>query len=385
MSSKTPKNPTPTEIFAGKVKKALVIGLATGGAISVFSLPVLVSANFLSDLLQKTATASFASDTFFNSQTLPLLTAAKNIDPNPALGGGTIVLVHGEALMTAENPDGAGDTLSHPINSQISVYVVRAGDTLSSIATMFDVSTNTLIGANDIKKGYIYPGQELIILPITGLQHTVQKGETLASVAAKFKSDATDIASYNSLAEGDTLTVGQNIIIPNGELVPVAVTTLATPKSKVKSIVVKPKSVKSKAFKGAPLRNAGGPEYDNYYQWPVAGGIITQTLHGYNGVDIGAPTGTDIYASAAGTVIIAKSNGGWNGGYGNYIVVEHNNGTQTLYSHASKVLVSAGDSVSAGELIAKVGRTGEATGPHLHFEVRGATNPFGAIPVGSGE
>jgi murein DD-endopeptidase MepM/ murein hydrolase activator NlpD len=110
----------------------------------------------------------------------------------------------------------------------------------------------------------------------------------------------------------------------------------------------------------------------------VNGGVLTQGLHGYNGIDIGAPSGTGILASAAGTVIIANRSGGWNGGYGNYIVIQHDNGTQTLYAHASRIYATAGQRVAQGALIGAVGRTGKATGPHLHFEVRGATNPFGA-------
>ncbi len=310
---------------------------------------------------------------------MPVLAAAKNSNPNLS-GGGDIHVVHGEALVPTDNPLAADvDTLSHPATSQISVYVVRQGDTLSSIATMFGVSVNTILGANTISKGVVRPGQELIILPITGVQHVVLKGETLAGLAKKFKSDSADIASYNNLAPGESLVAGQSIIIPNGELAAV----VPTPSAKSKTTTSKAKAT-SKTFKPAPLRDAAGPEYDQYYSWPVGGGIITQSLHGYNGVDIGAPTGSNIYASAAGTVIIAKANGGWNGGYGNYIVVAHDNGTQSLYAHASKVLVSPGDSVSQGELVGKVGRTGEATGPHLHFEIRGATNPFGALPIGAG-
>ena len=114
----------------------------------------------------------------------------------------------------------------------------------------------------------------------------------------------------------------------------------------------------------------------NYYSWPLAGGSITQGLHGWNAVDIGAPSGTPIYAAAAGTVIVARSGGGWNGGYGNYVVVSHPNGTQTLYAHMSRVSATVGAHVGQGETIGKVGMTGEATGPHIHFEVRGAVNPF---------
>ncbi len=381
LSQKPFTDPTPQGLRTGKAKKALIIGLTISGALSVSALPILASANFLTNMLQKTAVTSQASDSTLNSQNVPVLTAAKNIDPNPSIGGGDITLVHGEALMPIDNPEGAiADTVSRPGNAHISVYVVRSDDTLASIAAMFGVSKNTIIGANDIKNDGVYPGQELIILPVTGIQHTVLKDETLTSLARKFKSDTSDIASYNNLENGDPLAVGQSIIIPNGELPAVVVPLVSTHKK-----IAASKTKSSKAFKPAPLRDAGGPEYENYYVWPVGGGIITQSLHGYNGVDIGAPTGADIYASAGGTVIIAKNNGGWNGGYGNYIVVAHDNGTQTLYSHASKVLVSAGDSVTQGELIGKIGRTGEATGPHLHFEVRGATNPFGAISVGSGQ
>jgi murein DD-endopeptidase MepM/ murein hydrolase activator NlpD len=98
-------------------------------------------------------------------------------------------------------------------------------------------------------------------------------------------------------------------------------------------------------------------------------------LHGYNGVDIAAPVGTSIFAAAEGTVIVAASSG-WNSGYGNYVVISHPNGTQTVYGHASKVMVSVGEHVSKGQLIASVGSTGKSTGPHLHVEVRGAANPF---------
>jgi murein DD-endopeptidase MepM/ murein hydrolase activator NlpD len=110
---------------------------------------------------------------------------------------------------------------------------------------------------------------------------------------------------------------------------------------------------------------------------------MTQGLHGYNAVDIGTPIGTPIYAAATGQVIVARSSG-WNGGYGNYIVISHDNGTQTLYAHLSQVLVSEGGSVAQGQTIGLSGNTGDVfpaptaahpnSGAHLHFEVRGAHN-----------
>ena len=86
--------------------------------------------------------------------------------------------------------------------------------------------------------------------------------------------------------------------------------------------------------------------------------------------------GSTIRAATAGQVIIAKADGGWNGGYGNYIVVKHANGTQTLYAHLDSVSTAVGDTVAQGETIGGMGNSGKSTGVHLHFEVRGGRNPF---------
>ena len=100
-----------------------------------------------------------------------------------------------------------------------------------------------------------------------------------------------------------------------------------------------------------------------YRTHPVTG--VKNSFH--TGVDIGnAPTGTDIYAVKSGKVITA----GWNTAYGNRVIIDHGNGITTMYAHASKILVSVGDTVKQGQVIAKVGSTGYSTGPHLHFEVR---------------
>ena len=119
-----------------------------------------------------------------------------------------------------------------------------------------------------------------------------------------------------------------------------------------------------------------GPECPGYYIRPIAGGVKMQGLHGYNAIDIGTPVGTTLHAAASGVVIIARSSG-WNGGYGSYIVISHYNGTQTVYGHLSHVFVNAGDTVTQGQVIGLTGNTGHSTGPHLHFEVRGAYNFMG--------
>jgi murein DD-endopeptidase MepM/ murein hydrolase activator NlpD len=98
-------------------------------------------------------------------------------------------------------------------------------------------------------------------------------------------------------------------------------------------------------------------------------------MHGANSVDLANTKGAPVVASAEGMVRIAKSDG-YNYGYGKYIVIKHPNGTETLYAHNSEVLVVAGQVVTRGQQIAKIGSTGNSTGPHVHFEIKGAYNPY---------
>ncbi len=349
----TDPSPTVKPYFRMKLKNPIFRFALLGGV--AFLLPMLFAVTGISiralPLNQSAEASTIASK--FNSQTVAVLTEANNIDPNHSVGGGEIVVVSGSALLPQTGPsESAQDPEKHAGSSQISVYIVSEGDTLSGIAEMFNVSVNTIAWANNIKGRIIRPGQELVILPVTGIQHTVEKGETLASIAKKYSGDAAEIAHFNELAAEVALAVGTTITIPDGEIAPPA-----------------------KALGGGTSPARGGTSISGYYGWPLDGGVITQGIHGYNAVDIGARTGTNVVASAAGTVIIAVE-GGWNGGYGSYVVIQHDNGTQTLYSHESRVLVSRGDRVSRGDVIGKVGSTGKSPGPHVHFEVRGAANPF---------
>ncbi len=352
--------------------------------------PLFAQASFLSSLFGQT-TSSDATPTL-NSQTVPLLAAAVNLDPNPPVGGGGITVVDGSALVPQEGPSGtSADIEQWPTSSQVSVYTVRPGDTLSQIAQMFGVSVNTIIWANDIPNGVIHPGDTLIILPITGVEHTVQKGETLASLATTYSSNADDIAQYNGLSPDESLTPGMSIIIPDGELSATAPSYASSPPPQLATGSTG--GLRAASGSTEPYLGGGGPAIADYYEWPLAGnitscswpGVVTQGLHGWNAVDIGARTGTPIYAAAAGIVIVSKDNGAWNGGYGNYVVIQHSNNTQTLYAHMSRVLISAGTQVSQGETIGLVGMTGLATGPHVHFEVRGAQNPFAELPLGTSD
>lgn len=307
--------------------------------------------SFVGDLISnKQADANLVTLT---SQNMPLLQSGLN--PNAA-DVPDIMIVDGSALAQVSGVNGTQADIVEPKSTQISLYVVRSGDSLSQIAKMFDVSVNTIVWANDIRKGVIREGDELVILPITGVTHTVAKGETIRSIATKYKADMDEIIDYNGFRANQVLAIGSTVLIPDGE------------------IVAKP-TASSNSRLTAPLRNVGGPLYKDYYVRPIAGGRKSQGLHGNNGIDLAAPVGTPIYAAADGIVIIARS-GGYNGGYGSYVVISHPNGTQTLYGHASKVLVSQGQAVSKGDTIALLGNSGKSTGPHVHFEVRGAANPF---------
>jgi len=294
---------------------------------------------------------------YVNSQTAVILQAAVNPDPNPSKGGGDITIVGESALLPESGPLGTLADVEDvsPKSDQISVYVVREGDSLSQIAKMFGVSVNTIVWANDIGSGgVIKEGQQLIILPVSGLEYTIRKGDTPGKIAKKYGGDATEILAFNDISDESGLIVGDIIIIPNGKK--------ATPIYNTKS--------SSKIVRGTNV-----PSYGGYYMRPVSGAKRSQGLHGYNAVDLAGPYGTPIVASASGRVIISKDSG-WNGGYGKYIVVEHDNGTQTLYAHNSGNIVKRGQVVVQGQVIGYIGNTGRSTGPHVHFEIRGAKNPW---------
>ncbi len=290
----------------------------------------------------------------FNSQNSPVLKVSPNNDFSRNNNDDLPVLASGNALMAEIGPAGTLSEIQEPVNTQISIYVVRSGDTLSEIAGMFDVSVNTILWANGLtKNSAIREGQTLVILPISGIKHIVKKGETIKGIVQKYKVDLDEVLQYNDITLSTALKEGDIILVPDAEI---------------------EASVNSTSSGTTPGKKP--PTYAGYYMRPIVGGKKSQGIHGHNGVDLAAPVGTPIYASAGGTVIAVMNNGGWNGGYGNYVIISHNNGTQTLYAHNSVNLVSRGQTVKKGDVVAKIGMTGKTTGPHVHFEIRGAKNPF---------
>ena len=339
------KNNTITRVFL--VGCACVLLPATQVYAGVFS--------YVSALLgSESAVAKSVPTTSPSLQTIALLQAATNIDPNPEKVGDIIPVQMGDTL-SADLAMGNIHPAHSSINTQVSTYVIQNGDTMSGIASMFGVSVNTILWANGITKASgIQPGQTLIILPVSGISHKVKSGDTILGIVKQYKADLDEVLEYNDITLSSPLTVGQSIILPDVEIT----TSLPT------RLVV-----------GNSLSSATSQSTTKYYIRPLKIGVRSQGIHGYNAVDLAAPVGTSVYASAEGSVIVSRS-GGYNGGYGNFIIITHPNGTQTLYGHLSKNLAKAGDYVEQGDKIGLVGSTGKSTGPHLHFEIRGAKNPF---------
>lgn len=297
------------------------------------------------------------------SQTIAFLESAVNVDPKKAVGGGDITVVNDSALLPDIGPSGTIANIQS-VDSQggVTVYVVHTNDTIAQVAKMFEVSENTILWANGLSSGAkLHEGQTLDILPIDGVQHTVQKGETIGGIAKKYGAKVVDILEFNDLLSTDVLSVGDTVIVPNGkEGIPGAPsngTSLAVSRSRV---------------------IASFPLITGYYMNPLPTGHKSQGIHGYNGVDLAAPRGDTVYAAAEGIVTASffRTGDPWFGGYGNYIDIDHPNGTQTRYAHLRAVYVKVGTHVDQGQPIGEVGNTGHSTGPHLHFEVHGAKNPF---------
>ena len=248
----------------------------------------------------------------------------------------------------------SGDT-DVPQRREIIYYAVENGDTVSTIARRFGLSINTVLWANNLSAfSLIRPGDSLTILPTSGLLYTVKSGDTISKIAAKYGIDGEKILSVNNIGGG--LKAGATIILPGAKKIsaPAAVarTTTQSGLSVIRDLIK------------APAVKAGAGKMI----WPTVGYRITQYFSWrHTGVDIANKIGTPIYAADAGIVEIAQ--GGYNGGYGNTIVINHGGGRKTRYGHASKLFVKVGDEVEKGENIAAMGSTGRSTGPHLHFEV----------------
>ncbi len=243
-------------------------------------------------------------------------------------------------------------------------YIVKRGDTMSSIASSFSVSVQTILWANNMSSSdYLKVGQTLEIPPQDGVVVKIAKGDTVESLAKKYSATAADIVDFNWLEAPYTLAVGEEMFIPNGEM-PVVVIAKAssTPTSYKQSSV-------------AYTQTTADPNVGRFLG-PVMSGPYAMSrgfYRGHEGMDF-YPTGgrPNIIAACAGTVISA----GWGywgtnyGGYGNYAHLDCGNGYTILNAHMASLAVSAGQHVAKGQALGVVGATGVAYGVHTHFELR---------------
>ncbi|GAB4117081.1 MAG: hypothetical protein Kow00103_13490 [Candidatus Caldatribacteriota bacterium] len=240
-------------------------------------------------------------------------------------------------------------------------YSVVKGDTLWSISRKFDVKMNLIISTNNLTEISRLSIGQVLKIPISNLNiaqaegynlesktedviYYVKKGDSLWSIARDYNVKLDAIISVNHLSDASKISVGQRLLIPQ----------TSEARNKIINFI-----------------------------WPVQGRITSnygiRTFNGrrefHSGIDIGAPSGTNILAAESGTVGFS----GYMRGYGNVIILSHENGYSTVYAHNSVNLVKKGQYVKKGNIIAKVGKTGNATGPHLHFEIRSSGKPLNPL------
>lgn len=224
--------------------------------------------------------------------------------------------------------------------SRVITYTVEPGDTLSAIAARFGISMDAIRWSNpqiEYNPDDIYPGQTLRIPPVEGVVVEVRPGDTVESLARRYNVSPEAITSYpaNQLEPPYTLEPGTLLIIPGGR----------------------------KVVHVAPPQ----PHPGYAYMWPVRGTITQRFSARHRGWDIATVYDASVYAARSGRVRVVR----WdNTGYGYMVIIDHGDGWNTLYAHLKGALVSPGQWVNQGDIIGKVGGTGRATGPHVHFEIR---------------
>lgn len=236
----------------------------------------------------------------------------------------------------------------------IEYYQVKGGDTISTIAGKFGISTNTILWANGLgDTDLIKPGQTLTIPPVSGVLYKVQKNDTITSIAKKLKADEGAIMEYNMLADASAIEIDDQLMIPGGQIEP-------PPPAPKKS-----SSGFASIFSGNAPPSARVPAGSRLL-WPTPSHKINQYYKWrHTAIDIDGTYSSPIYAAADGTA----EKVGQGSGYGNVIIINHGGGKKTLYAHLSKFYIKQGQSVSKGQTIGMMGCTGWCTGTHVHFEV----------------
>lgn len=242
--------------------------------------------------------------------------------------------------------------ISQKPRDKVITYTVEKGDTLSTIAQKFDISVETIKWMNDLRGENITIGDELKILPVSGIYHKVAKGDTVYTIAKRYDTNPQKIVDFpfNEFANPETFSLveGQMLTVPDGIM------------PQEKPVIRRQVYIAA----GPVVISAAG------FTWPLRGAISQFPSWYHMAIDITSPVGTPVVAAQSGTVVKALS-GVWDGGYGNNLMIDNGNGYASLYAHMSGLNVGVGGEVVAGKtVIGWVGMTGRTTGSHLHFEIR---------------
>jgi murein DD-endopeptidase MepM/ murein hydrolase activator NlpD len=243
-------------------------------------------------------------------------------------------------------------TQTSQVRDKTILYTVEKGDTIGTIAQKFEISQDTIRWANDMTGDDLSIGQEIKILPISGIEHKVEAGETVYSIAKKYNTDPQGIVdfAFNDFANRETFTLvtGQMLMVPNA---------------------IKPeeqKTIKRQVY----IAEGPVPVSPGGFTYPVHGEISQSYSWYHQALDIAAPYGTPIFAAHNGTVTEVRT-GSYDTGYGNNVMISNGDGITSHYAHMESVNVSVGQQVVGGStILGWIGMTGRTTGPHVHFEMR---------------
>jgi len=274
-------------------------------------------------------------------------------------------------------------TIPERPQEQIQEYIIADGDSVFEIAARFGISPESVLWANydqlNDNPHMISTGMLLNIPPVNGVLYNWQDGDTIESVAARFKTSIEDMLTWpgNDIDLVDQqVETGSLVMIPGGqrEFRQWIIPTIPRGRAGVSAAVY---------GSGACEGGYEGAYGDGAFIWPADNHTLSGNDYwsGHLAIDIAAGEGARIYAADSGVVVFA----GWaTGGYGNTVVIDHGNGYQTLYGHMSSVNVRCGQSIGKGGVIGYAGSTGNSTGAHLHFEIRyqgGFVNPWFVLPA----
>lgn len=259
------------------------------------------------------------------------------------------------------------------INGQITeaekenIKQLLASNNIKVIPTIKPVNKNIKLITNttSIANKSASPDDSFMLVHSNSVNHKVSAGESILSISQKYKVSISDLISANPDIDLIDLSAGDSISVPN-------TLDVTEPKKRPSSFYSKmPRNmIASRSISSRSSRNLATPSAGSML-WPVPSSRAISSRYGprwggfHPGIDITAPIGTPIVATKDGVVVSS----GWEGGYGKCIIIDHGNGTSTRYAHASALLVTVGQPIKAGQVIAKMGSTGWSTGSHLHYEI----------------